>query len=89
MDLIASLSRPSTHLSLVLQLQSLVRKVKLRQPVSFRKVAAHTGVPGNERADMLAARGRLGYEPPETGRFATLPPLPIIRADHFHVSAVV
>ena len=85
LDLIASLSRPSTHLALVLKLQSLSRKVKLRQPISFRKVAAHTGVLGNERADMLAARGRLGYEPPQTGRFATYPPMPITHAEDFQI----
>ena len=85
LDLIASLSRPSTHLNLVLKLQSMVRAVRTRQPVNFRKIAAHTGIVGNERADMMAARGRLGFDPPHTGRFATIPPQPLTPVTDFQV----
>jgi ribonuclease HI len=87
LDLVNSLSKPTTHFGLVIQLQALARTVRLRQPISFVKVAAHVGIPGNERADLLATKGRLGRAQPRVGRFITNPPTALHRPEVFQVPA--
>ena len=67
-------SQPTTHHFLVEQLQLYWEAASTLFRVTVDHVPAHTGIPGNERADQLAAKGRSARS--HIGRFACFPAAP-------------
>ena len=76
MDILQGISHPTTHVQLITLLTQYWKVLKVISSIQVKKVAAHTGVEGNERADRnadMGARHLLTYE----GRHSLVPPAPL------------
>ena len=72
-DLLLGLSLPSSNIELAILLLDFYHYLASRTYVELRKVKSHTGIPGNDRADLNASNGITSCTPID--RFATFQPL--------------
>ena len=72
-DFLLGLPLPCSNIELAILLLDFYHHLASRTYVELRKVKSHTGIPGNDRADLNASKGITSCTP--IGRFATFPPL--------------
>jgi ribonuclease HI len=75
-DIITGSSSPTNNLILVSQLRSHYNSLSQTSKIIMHKVESHTGIEGNERADMLANKG-VESTSFLAGRFLHSPPQPL------------
>ena len=71
------LIHPTENHSLADTVADLVNRVRRLISLEFHHVKGHSGAPGNEVADRLAARGAAGRVSPHCGAWSTVPPRPL------------
>ena len=71
-DLLLGLSIPSATIELAILLLDFYHHLTSQTYVEFRQVQSHTGIPGNDRADLNASKGISSHTP--IGRFSSFPP---------------
>ena len=82
-DLLLGLSLPSTNSGLAILLLDYYHYLSSLSCVELRKVKSHTGIPGNDRADLNATKGLSSCT--SIGRFATFPPLDLPSQTWIHL----